>query len=266
MIPKTIHQIWFQGEKQIPEHLRVFHNGWHTMNPSFEIILWDEPAIKRLLTNCDNSVRSLYDSYPYMIQKIDLAKYIILYSYGGIYIDMDMKPLRPIEDTFLNYDIIISKIPFNIIYNILFSFIGHDINKDIINNGVIFSVARHPGLLNVIDLCLKNRHTILGALNKTLYIYHTTGPVCFTNALCDLDTGSARVKILDNTYFESCDILTVHMGVCKPPAHAIGLHLYESSWVSSSDKFILHMYFFVATYHILVKFLLVAFGLLYFIL
>jgi len=265
MIPKIIHQIWFQGEKQIPDHLRVYHNGWYNMNPSFEVKLWDEIAIENILLKCDKSIIKLYRSYPYMIQKIDLAKYILLYFHGGIYIDMDMKPLKPISDSFLDYDIIISKIPFNILYNIVFSFIGHDINRDIINNGVIFSIPKHPSILNVIDLCLQNQHTILGSINRALYIYHTTGPICFTNAVRNLDTANPVVRILDHTYFESSDILDIYKGTYKPPVHAIGLHLYESSWISSTDRVILNAYFFICTYHLLLRFLLVTIIFLYLI-
>ena len=256
MIPKILHQIWFQGETQIPDHLRVYHEGWIKMNPSFEVRLWDEPAIEKMLVQCDKKIVKLYRSYPLMIQKIDLAKYILLYTYGGIYIDMDMKPLKPISDSFLDYDIILSKIPFNILYNIVFSFIGHDINRDIINNGVIFSIPQHPSILSVIDLCLQNQHTILGSINRALYIYHTTGPICFTNALRNLDAANSSVRLLDHTYFESSDILEIYKGTYKPPPHAIGLHLYESSWISPTDRFILHIYFFICTYHLLLRFLL----------
>ena len=59
MIPKIIHQIWFQGEKQIPDHLRVYHNGWYNMNPSFEVRLWDETAIETILLKCDKSIIKL---------------------------------------------------------------------------------------------------------------------------------------------------------------------------------------------------------------
>ena len=43
--------------------------------------------IKRLLKDNYPKYLKTYNAFPLMIQKIDFAKYVILYHYGGIYID-----------------------------------------------------------------------------------------------------------------------------------------------------------------------------------
>ena len=113
-IPKIIHQIWFQGEEHIPDHLKVYHQSWIDTNPRFEVKVWDESTIQQEVDSfSDNDVKDMYNNYRYMIQKIDLAKYIILYNYGGIYIDMDTKCLQAITDDFLgDNDVILSKLSF----------------------------------------------------------------------------------------------------------------------------------------------------------
>ena len=141
-IPKVIHQIWFQGKENIPEHLQEYHKSWVVMNPSFEVKVWDEKSIESVLIKFnDTDTTHMYTNYKYMIQKIDLAKYIILYIYGGIYIDMDIKCIKPIEDDFIkDHDIILSEMTYNIFHSLLFIPVGHNCFEKIINNGVIMVI------------------------------------------------------------------------------------------------------------------------------
>ena len=43
MIPKILHQIWI-GPKERPSK---FMDSWHTNNPDFEYIFWNEEEIKK---------------------------------------------------------------------------------------------------------------------------------------------------------------------------------------------------------------------------
>ena len=94
-IPKIIHQIWFQGESEIPPHLNEYRRTWKELNPEFKMMFWDKERIEFLVNKTEWS--DVYYSSPLMIQKIDIAKYIILLEYGGIYIDIDIKCIKPIR-------------------------------------------------------------------------------------------------------------------------------------------------------------------------
>ena len=41
-IPKIIHQIWWQGEKSIPEKYLSYIESWKTNHPDFKYMFWDE--------------------------------------------------------------------------------------------------------------------------------------------------------------------------------------------------------------------------------
>ena len=56
--------------------------------------------------------RSIYESTDNIGFKSDIARYEILYKYGGIYIDTDFECLKKIPDKFLHFDFI-SCIGFN---------------------------------------------------------------------------------------------------------------------------------------------------------
>ena len=99
---KTVHQIFYnigKGElKDIPSFQKCYENNKKICNANgITYKLWSEKAVKKLLQ--DKSVpekyRKLYsdfDSHPLgqPIQKIDFARYLILWLKGGIYIDLDI--------------------------------------------------------------------------------------------------------------------------------------------------------------------------------
>jgi mannosyltransferase OCH1-like enzyme len=85
-----IHQIWFQGESLLPDkyvervrQMKNYYLGGYT--------LWDNVQIRNLIQQKYSHLLTTYDEYTEMITKIDLAKYVILHSEGGLYIDMDME-------------------------------------------------------------------------------------------------------------------------------------------------------------------------------
>jgi len=91
-IPKIIHQIapsdkskwhplWFECQKT-----------WLINYPDseYEYKLWnDEDDLENLIKNNFPFFFKDFKSYPFKIQRIDIARYFILLKYGGIYADMD---------------------------------------------------------------------------------------------------------------------------------------------------------------------------------
>lgn len=94
-IPKIIHQIWIQGYDELPQDLKAKHKLIKQNNQDYQVILWDDVKIKKLLKKYD-AINYLYYSIEIMdgfIKKYqsqsDVARLIILKEYGGFYIDID---------------------------------------------------------------------------------------------------------------------------------------------------------------------------------
>jgi hypothetical protein len=98
MIPKKIHQIWIQGIEKLPKKLYDNHMLIKKSNPEYEMKLWDDKSISELLRtrhpdlyqvyiNCDK-LKGPGGKYTCMS---DIGRYVILYEYGGFYIDMDFE-------------------------------------------------------------------------------------------------------------------------------------------------------------------------------
>ncbi len=91
-IDKKIHSFWFSGDKK-PEDYQKCIDSWYKMCPDYEIIEW----------NMDNYD---YNKNAFMKQAIekrkwafasDYARLDVVYQFGGVYMDMDVELLKPLD-------------------------------------------------------------------------------------------------------------------------------------------------------------------------
>jgi mannosyltransferase OCH1-like enzyme len=67
---------------------------WRDMMPDYTHVLWGEADIRHLVQTGYDWLLPTFDSYS-LIQKVDAAKLLVLYTYGGLYLDLDIQP-RPL--------------------------------------------------------------------------------------------------------------------------------------------------------------------------
>ncbi len=89
-IPKIFHRIWL-GNNPMPEDYIKYGETWIKHHPDWKMILWTDQNMIPL----EN--QNLYDSTDIMAMKADIARYEILYHFGGVYIDTDFECLKNIE-------------------------------------------------------------------------------------------------------------------------------------------------------------------------
>ena len=91
MIPKVLHRIWL-GSNPIPEELASYGDSWKIHHPSWDMHLWTDDKVVTL-----GSEETLSRARNYS-EKSDVLRYEILWRFGGVYIDMDVECLRPIDE------------------------------------------------------------------------------------------------------------------------------------------------------------------------
>ena len=99
--PRIIHQIWItdpKAPKDPPEEWDRGKSVWMEKHPNWLYIRWDTEMCREIAAACGELM--LYDSFPYLIQRCDVARYFILLRYGGMYVDMDIVPAENIERFF----------------------------------------------------------------------------------------------------------------------------------------------------------------------
>jgi inositol phosphorylceramide mannosyltransferase catalytic subunit len=93
MFEKIVHQIWLQGVENIPESYRRGLESINKYTPNWIHKIWDEIDILNLLRQYPEYLH-VYYKLAYLHQKVDFSRYVILYVYGGIYIDMDVELIK----------------------------------------------------------------------------------------------------------------------------------------------------------------------------
>lgn len=91
-IEKKIHCCWFSGEAK-PEGYRRCIESWKRVCPEYEIVEWNSNNY-----DCEKNrfVKQAYEKRKWAFIS-DYARLDILYQYGGIYLDMDVELLKPMD-------------------------------------------------------------------------------------------------------------------------------------------------------------------------
>lgn len=212
-IPKIFHQIWL-GSK-FPEKYQSYRQSFIEKHPDWTFILWTEKEIALL----ELEKKELYDLSTNYGEKSDIARYEILYQFGGIYIDCDLKCLQPL-------DIFSEKTNF-------FAGVSHDyFGSPLINNAIIGSSPHHPVLKKCIDLITKVRSSD----QPVTKIIGTTGPKILTKAFfAILPDLNIPMVILPYTYFYPFP--SHHRtSLCKDidwiKEESFTIHYWDMSWAS----------------------------------
>jgi len=93
---RVIHQIFFnigKGElREIPRFYECYQkNKSQCKKQGITYKLWSRKMVENLLNKPRNRIfKRLYRDFDQDIMRIDFAKYLILWNYGGIYIDLDI--------------------------------------------------------------------------------------------------------------------------------------------------------------------------------
>jgi mannosyltransferase OCH1-like enzyme len=90
LIPRVFHQIWL-GNSSLPQRFERWADLWVSMNPGWRMQWWTDRHLPEM-TN-----RQHFDQADRMAAKSDILRYEICSRYGGVYVDADFEPLRPIE-------------------------------------------------------------------------------------------------------------------------------------------------------------------------
>ena len=97
MIPKKIHQIYFNWQNKDVSEIELFSNSIKIakkVNPDFEHKLWTEDECSSLVKNHYPQYDKFYHNFRYEIQKIDFIRFCILHHEGGFYMDLDMHCIK----------------------------------------------------------------------------------------------------------------------------------------------------------------------------
>ena len=91
-IPKKIHYCWF-GRNPMPKSVLKCIGSWKKYCPDYEIIEWNESNFN---VHCNNYCAEMVKREKWAFLT-DYVRLKIIYEQGGIYLDTDVKVIRPLD-------------------------------------------------------------------------------------------------------------------------------------------------------------------------
>lgn len=234
MIPRAIHQFWFQGADQVPPPYQTNMQRLRHLNPGWRHRVWSDADMRAACEALGPRVLEAYHRATSMHQKIDLGRMCVLYVHGGITVDMDTLALRPI-DSLPGLDgidrLAVSLLPINsfeaMIDNMQCLPLHPGRRCSAVNNACLLAPPRDPALLHIIWHCAERILRTGSSLPTFLLVNDTTGPKQLGEALLTLPSRD-MVIVLPSEYFEPCIGLDAH---CAPSARSILYHQHDNSWM-----------------------------------
>jgi mannosyltransferase OCH1-like enzyme len=103
MIPQVFHRIWF-GPNPMPHLYQGFWGEWQRLHPDWQFKTWDYSNLPHLLNqpsfeDCGVKWPALsryHDGIEQEVMRADIAAYDLIYQFGGVYLNCDLEPYKPI--------------------------------------------------------------------------------------------------------------------------------------------------------------------------
>jgi len=222
-IPKIIHQT-YKSLEELPEEWQKTPSLWKKYHPEWKYKFWSDKDCDNLILKYPEFLKT-YQSYKYVIQKIDLIRLLFIYEYGGLYVDMDIIPQQNLDFLFeLNRDI----------YLVSSSFSGF------LTNAIIAGKKKSVFIKKCLrEMVIRRKYpSVIYTFTKHSYIMHTTGPWLITDMHAKYKEKISNT-ILTKVISKSCDVCSE-----KPCSNYNGLTkiLQGSSWLSLDSKILIFLY------------------------
>ena len=216
MIPRILHQVRIGVKKTPTPDEEIFLRSFHSFNPGWEVMVWDEERVR----SCLDMHYTLLRIRPFVIAA-DIIRLMALEQYGGMYLDLDVACGGCVDD-FLKPDMI------NVVN------IWADINGKVSNpfyytwsnNWMLAAPGGHPLMVEIAK----------SALSNAMAVPEETRP----HKVCDIAgpvfIGSCARKYPDDIFLVGHTYLYEQFCLqqVKPPTNPILVHLAESSWQSKN--------------------------------
>lgn len=107
-IPPVIFQTW-KTRSGLPLNFAYWRATFVKHHPAYRLILWDDTENRHLIASGFSWFLEIYDRYPNEIFRSDAIRLFFLYSFGGIYADLDVECIRPLDDLLRVGDVLIGR-------------------------------------------------------------------------------------------------------------------------------------------------------------
>ena len=213
MIPKIIHYIWLGGNP-LPKIAEKCIESWKKMCPDYEIKRWDESNLDlEKYEFCKDALASRKFAFASDVLRTD-----ILYNHGGLYLDIDVEIIKPIDELLEKHD----------------CFMGFE-TSNLLNPGLIIgTVPKNKDLENILKIYKKTKFDANNLIKLTVCEiftdYFKTKGLVANNTTQTIET----TTFYNSEYFSPIDVITSKK---KVTSNTKSIHWYNASWYSPKQNF-----------------------------
>ena len=211
-IPKIIFRTCWSHD--IPEKWKASSESIKLLMPEWQDILMDDEENRNFVKKHFPDFLTYYDNFPYNIQRADAIRYMFLYIYGGLYIDMDFEILNPLDELFVSD---------NEVYLVK----SGNVNS-CYTNSFMASKPRSKFWLEVIEEMKKPLPFYI--IGKHLTVMCSTGPMMLSRVA---KRTSTVLGITPSKYIMPCNICHINCSTCESYLRP----LEGSSWTGWDTTF-----------------------------
>ena len=108
-IPKILHLLWVTH--QLPRFAEGYKRSWLENHPGWRVIQWTDESMLNFVREHFPRDVSMWHSFPTGVFRADTFRYMVLRVIGGVYVDLDMESLRPVDPLLTGHTCLLGQEP-----------------------------------------------------------------------------------------------------------------------------------------------------------
>ena len=164
-IEHTLHRIYLDGLEAF-QHQTSYATDWldwcGAIHPHWKHVFWDEAAANKLVADKFPWFEETWLSYRHRVERGDALRPMILYEYGGLYLDLDIQCLQPVDNFLKGHDIVLQ---------------GSDWRHEMVHQAAIASRKKETFLIDMLKLMVERQQEQPRFSARSFEsVIHRTGP------------------------------------------------------------------------------------------
>ena len=236
-IPHILHQTWKSSE--LPAAFSEFQARWRAMHPGWSYRLWTDADNDQFVKTHYPTWYELYRSFEREIFRADMVRCLYLHHFGGVYVDLDIEPLRPLTHLIARHSCLLGTEP-EVHAQRLWR------KSRLVSNAIMASEPGHPFWLRMLNEIARRARSPEQASSSKNPV-DTTGPITL-DAVYERWGKALDVKLvepdaffplpdLDNTKLQLSAALIEHYrsmtALRAYPSASWGVHHWAHTWIAT---------------------------------
>lgn len=216
MIPKILHQMW--KDHAVPAGFSDFVASWKRYHSGWQFKFWTDLDLAEFVETRYPLFADQFREYPKPVMRADLARYLLLREFGGVYADLDAEALTSFEP------LIAADVPlfaFEPPSHSALEFARRRGFGKVVSNAIILSPIGHPFWDHLLAILRRCRH----AENPL----DATGPFVVTAAIASAATGAAP-RVLPAHVFSPADKAGKAVDPTTSRMKPFAMHHWAGTW------------------------------------